>query len=90
MEATKIYLAVDIRWLLMMGSITGCKPCQVLLPSREPCLLPHPLISQAARTLFVATWVKYFYKWCVPACLTYGEELITGQRPFQLARYVGI
>jgi len=34
--------------------------------------------AQAARTLFVATWVKYFYKWCVPGCLTYSEELITG------------
>ena len=31
MEATKIYLAVDVRWLLMMGSITGCKPCQASL-----------------------------------------------------------
>ena len=60
MEATKLCLAMDARWILMVGAIAGCKPCQ------------------AARHSFVSMWVKHFYKWCVPRCLTYGEHLITG------------
>ena len=33
-----------------------------------------------ARNYFVATWVQYFYKWCIPPCLTYADVLITGRR----------
>jgi len=77
MEATKIYLAVDMRWLLMVGSIAGCKPCQVSMlstPQRTGVIMS----GQVSRNLFVATWVKYFYKWCIPSCFTYAPELVTG------------
>ena len=26
-EATRLHLCVDVRWLLMVASISGCKPC---------------------------------------------------------------
>jgi hypothetical protein len=59
-EATRLCLCVDLRWLLMMCSIVGNRPCQ------------------ASRHTFVSTWVRHFYKWCMPRCLIYSDTLITG------------
>jgi hypothetical protein len=59
-EANRLYLCADIRWLLLVSSIAGNRPCQ------------------ACRHTFVSTWIRHFYKWCMPRCFMYSETLVTG------------
>jgi hypothetical protein len=33
---------------------------------------------QAMRHAFVSTWIKHFYKRCMPRCLIYSDALVTG------------